>query len=136
MDTIRLRWSPRLADAGRTGSFDATEGEPVIISSQVLDEITDVLISNALAHGSGEIGVGVEASSGSLVLTVTDGGNLERELEQLFVRYDPGATGNGVGLAMARSLAEGEGGRLVLAQVTSTQFKLVLPDWSAEPVHP
>ena len=136
MNTIRLRWSPRLADAGRTGSFDAAEGEPVDTSSQVLDEITDVLFSNALAHGSGEISVAVAASSGSLVLTVTDGGNLEREPEQLFVRHDPGAAGNGVGLAMARSLAEGEGGRLVLAQVTPTQFKLVLPDRPAEPLHP
>lgn len=136
MSTARLRWSSRLTEAGRTGRFDATKGDLVNISSQVLDEITDVLISNALAHGAGEISVAVSASSGSLVLTVTDGGNLERELDQLFVRYDPRATGNGVGLALARSLAEGEGGRLVLAQVTPTQFKLVLPVGPVDPVHP
>lgn len=136
MNTVRLRWSSRLTEAARTGRFDATEGDPVDISSQVLDEITDVLISNALAHGSGEVTVAVAAGSGSVILTVTDSGTLERELDQLFVRYDPGAKGNGVGLALARSLAEGEGGRLVLAQVAPTQFKLVLPVGPVDPVHP
>jgi len=80
--------------------------------------------------------IAVVASSDSVVLTVTDSGNLDREPEQLFVRHDPGATGNGVGLALARSLAEGEGGRLLLAAVAPTQFRLVLPDMPIDPVFP
>ena len=136
MNTVRLRWSTRVTEAGRSARFDATPGGPVSISSPVLDEITDILIDNAVAHGSGEISVAVAASAHSLVLTVTDGGNVDREPEQLFVRYDPGATGIGVGLALARSLAEGEGGRLVLAQAAPTQFKLVLSDVPIDPIFP
>ena len=136
MNAVCLRWSTRLSQAGRTGRFDATKSGSVSISLPILDEITDILIDNALAHGSGEIGVAVVASSDSVVLTVTDSGNLDREPEQLFVRHDPGATGNGVGLALARSLAEGEGGRLLLAAVAPTQFKLVLSDVPIDPVFP
>ena len=136
MESVRLRWAARLAEAGRPVRFCAAEGDRVDVSSQVLDEISDVLIGNALAHGSGEITVDAAGGSGSLVVTVTDTGTLEREPAQLFVRYDPGAAGNGVGLALARSLAEGEGGRLVLAGVGPTQFKLVLPDSPTDLVHP
>ena len=136
MSTARLRWPSRLTEAGQTSRFEATPSGPVTISLPILDEITDILIDNALAHGAGGIMVAVVASSDSVVLTVTDSGNLDREPEQLFVRHDPGATGNGVGLALARSLAEGEGGRLVLAQVAPTQFKLVLPVGPVDPAHP
>jgi len=132
METVRLRWSARLAESGRLAQFYAAEQDSLNVSSQVLDEISNVLIGNALEHGSGEITVEVAARSGALVLTVTDAGSLEREPAQLFVRYDPGATGNGVGLALARSLAEGEGGRLVVAAASPTQFRLILPDTSED----
>lgn len=127
MDEVGLRWTPRLSEGDRSAHFGATGIEWATVSSQVLEEITDILIDNALVHGTGEIQVAVVGGTSSVELTVSDEGRLGRDPSDLFVRYDPGAEGNGVGLALARSLAEGEGGRLVVAEVAPTQFKLVLP---------
>ena len=66
-------------------------------------------------------------SGENLDVTVADEGTIDRDPAQLFVRRDPEATGHGVGLYLARSLAEAEGGRLVLADTSPTTFRLILP---------
>jgi signal transduction histidine kinase len=109
-------------------TFDVRVEQPVQVSRDVLAEICDVLISNAIDHGQGAIAVAASRDASNLVLTVTDDGRLERDPAQLFVRHDPHAAGSGVGLALARSLAEGEDGRLVVASPEPTCFRLILPD--------
>jgi signal transduction histidine kinase len=125
---LRSRWGTVLAHDGRTLRCSATGPVEAHVSGPVLDQIIDILLANAVDHGSGGVEVRLDDSSGGLLVTVGDAGHLDRDPDDLFVRRDPGASGHGVGLSLARSLAEAEGGRLVLANSTPTLFRLVLPD--------
>lgn len=121
------RRTSALRPEGRAVSVGCICDEPMSVSRPVLDQIVDILVSNAIRHGEGAVDVSVGCSSGRLVVTVADEGRVERDSAQLFRRHDPDAAGTGVGLALARSLAEGEGGRVVLQSSDPTTFRLWLP---------
>ncbi|MBX7071049.1 MAG: HAMP domain-containing histidine kinase [Microthrixaceae bacterium] len=104
------------------------EGSRCHISRAVVDQATDILVANARLHGRGDISIRVRAGIGRLVVEVGDEGRMDRSPADLFRRGDPGAAGNGLGLSLARSLVESEGGRLVLESIDPTTFRLSLPD--------
>lgn len=124
--SIRDRWNETFDAAGRSIALTAEDGR-AHVSGAVLDQIVDILIQNALDHGSGRVSVTVETRDDHLDVVVGDDGSLTRATEDLFERRDPGAHGHGLGLALGRSLAEAEGGRLVVASSSPTSFRLVLP---------
>lgn len=129
LSDLRARWNGPLALESRPLRVTSTGGTVHgHVSRPVLDQIVDILIHNAVDHGAGAVEVQVVGSAGGMVVTVKDGGRLDRDPSGLFTRRDPDATGHGVGLSLARSLAEAEGGRLVLAGASPTTFRLVLPD--------
>ena len=100
-----------------------------------LRQALDNLITNAVVHG----GAGVEISvtlraEDALRIDVSDSGSgiAEDELERVFdagVRLDPDRPGTGIGLALARSIAEGHGGTLTVESrlERGTVFTLSLP---------
>lgn len=129
LSTIVRRWSTVLGERGRSFSANsAVTGSP-LVSRHVLEQIIDILLGNAVQHGDGNVAIYVVEEGDKLVVTVSDDGQIERDPSELFTRRDPGATGHGLGLALARSLAEAEGGRLVLATTDPTTFRLLLPDF-------
>ena len=104
-------------------------GDPVL-TGRVLDN----LIDNALKHGAGAVEVLVEPRGATSRVSVADqGGGLPGPVRaRLFERFNrpPGpAEGFGLGLAIARALAEAEGGRLSLVEggEAGTRFVLELP---------
>lgn len=120
---VRDRW------AHSEDTVEVTSGRGTAsVSRAVLDQIVDVLITNAVQHGEGTISVSVGVGDGRLVVSVSDHGSLARNPAELFRRHDPDAAGHGVGLALARMLAEAEGGRLVLESSQPTTFRLSLPN--------
>lgn len=126
----RRRWDGRFGAVGRDLVLTPTDGlSPINASRAALDQVLDVLIDNALAHGSGTITVSSRAAPGGVAVEVSDEGHevgvLERE--RIFTRHHGTGTGAGIGLALARSLAESEGGRLLLTDVTPTRFTLLFP---------
>lgn len=105
---------------------DGLPGTPA--SAAATRHILDVLLDNARRHGAGTVTVTARDAGTAIALDITDEGPGVSDPDELFRRRSPGATGHGIGLALARALAEAEGGRLLLAHPgPSPMFTLLLP---------
>ncbi len=123
------RWHAVLAAAGRPLRVAISEKllQPVVVES-AFQQIVDVLIENALRHGTGEVILRVREAHGAVAVDVEDEGNTIAVSEDIFGSGVSPAGGSGLGLALARRLAEDQGGRLLLStRVPHTQFTLILP---------
>jgi signal transduction histidine kinase len=80
----------------------------------VVNEILEVVVDNAHRHGGGAVTVTVRAGERWVAVDVADEGpGFGDDPERAFVRRAEGSgDGHGIGLALARSLAHAEGGRL------------------------
>ena len=79
----------------------------------MVEQVLDILLDNAARHGAGAVRVGVRELDGWLALDVGDeGAGFEADPEAAFARREGTANGHGIGLALARSLAHAEGGKL------------------------
>ncbi|ROO86118.1 signal transduction histidine kinase [Actinocorallia herbida] len=125
------RWRAPLAVEGRALEIRKDPGLPTAqASAAAVRQILDVLIDNARAHGEGTVTVTAADVGAGLSVEVSDEGAGPDDPETIFARRSPG-TGHGIGLALARSLAEAEGGRLMLRG--GATFVLLLPErpvWS------
>ena len=101
-------------------------------STTAIRQVVAVLLDNAVHHGSGRVITTVRDAGGAIVLEVTDQGSITEPVAELFGRRSPRASGHGIGLALARSLTEAEGGRLALAATEPTTFAVFLPVRAAE----
>jgi signal transduction histidine kinase len=93
-------------------------------SLEAVRQILHVLLDNAVTHGRPPITVSATDLGSGLVIDVTDGGPGVPDGADVF-RAPKG--GHGIGLALARSLAEAEGGRLILRRSSPPTFSLLLP---------
>jgi signal transduction histidine kinase len=102
-------------------------------SASAVRQILSVLLDNATVHGAGQITVTARNAGGALAIDVADEGAGTAVPEQLlFARRSGAAGGHGIGLPLARSLAEAEGGRLRLTRPAPPVFTLLLPARRAE----
>lgn len=124
-DAVR-RWTDRCTLEHRRITVHAGSSATVRASAASLDQILDVLIDNALAHGSGAIRVTSRRVAGGAAIDVCDEGSSEDAGtdDELFRRGH--GSNNGIGLALARSIADAEGGRLVVSRREPTTFSLIL----------
>ena len=105
----------------------APAGQRARVSEQALRQIVDVLVDNALQHGRGRVTVRAHPVATGVEVEVHDEGAGALDPEAIFARRSASARGHGIGLALARSLAEAEGGRLRLASGgEGTAFSLLL----------
>jgi signal transduction histidine kinase len=127
---VRDRWDGTFADHGRDLVVTAEPDLPTAYASAAaVRQIVDVLVGNALAHGAGRTRVAVSDLGAGMVVTVSDDGpGLTGDPEAAFApRADRPGT-HGIGLALARSLAEAEGGRLLVRRAAPRpMFGLLLP---------
>jgi signal transduction histidine kinase len=118
------RWRPSYAAAGRDITVRATT-QPGEVDAAAVGHILDVLLENALVHGRGPVAVTVRRNGTAIEIDVGDDGPSDPEADPFSeVRVD---TGHGIGLRLARTLAESEGGQLRLLEVAPTTFRLSLP---------
>lgn len=98
------------------------------VSAPVVRQIVAVLLDNAAEHGAGAVTVtGRDVGTRALAVDVRDEGPGVGEDVDLFRRRQSPEEGHGIGLALARRLAEAEGGRLSLTRRSPTTFTLLLP---------
>lgn len=127
---LEATWHGPLAAAGRPLHVSAPADLPRTSSSAAATrQILDVLLANADRHGAGTVTVRARESDSAVAVDVGDDGpGVTVPADEIFRRRGPAATGHGIGLALARALAEAEGGRLLLARAAPHPvFTLLLP---------
>jgi signal transduction histidine kinase len=118
------RWRPSYAAAGRDMGIEAPV-QPAELDAAAVGHILDVLFENALVHGRGPVAVVVRRVAGVIEIDVGDEGPSNAAADPFSDgRVD---TSHGIGLRLARTLAESEGGQLRLLEVAPTVFRLSLP---------
>jgi signal transduction histidine kinase len=122
--------------AGQVDDDLVVDGDPVRLR-QALDNV----IANALGHGGGaEVSVRAESDEGTVGIAVTDAGPgiPADELERIFdvgARLSDERPGSGLGLPLARAIAEAHGGSLVVSSAPGegATFVIVLPAAGHQP---
>jgi signal transduction histidine kinase len=129
LDDLTSTWRPRLQAVNRTLALSVPSTLPTLTASAAsVRQVLAVLLDNALVHGAGTVTVTVRDASGALAIDVTDNGSgIAVRSGTLFARRAPTAAGHGIGLALARTLAEAEAGRLTLRRPRPPTFSLLLP---------
>lgn len=123
-------WHGPLAAAGRALRVATEPGLPAVrASAAALRQVLDVLLANAAEHGSGTVILRARTAGTGLVVEVSDEGpGVQGDTDLVFGRRTDPTGRRGLGLALARSLIEAEGGRLLLrAAGPSPTFSVVLP---------
>ncbi|MCW2654533.1 MAG: hypothetical protein QOE41_4468 [Mycobacterium sp.] len=100
-------------------------------STAAVRQILAVLVDNATRHGDGKVTVHAREVGTTVAIDVSDEGPGPPMDDALFDRSSAG--GHGIGLPLARSLAEAEGGRLLMTGRAPTTFTLFLPDGDHDP---
>jgi signal transduction histidine kinase len=126
------RWSVRFAGAGRSLDVAIDDTPPIRARGEAVRTVVDVLLDNALTHGAGTARVRVAATAGSARLTVTDDGSCNAPEDVLFGRRRSDGGGSGIGLHLARTVAEADGARLRRTSEVPTTFELLLPSSADE----
>jgi signal transduction histidine kinase len=127
--TCAVAWRKRLAGEGRAFRLAVEPALPeVSISDAAFRQILDVLVDNAVAHGEGTVSVRARETSHAVAVEVQDEGRgIRGDAEAVFERRNPDARGHGIGLSLARSVADAEQARLRVARVgPSPVFVLLL----------
>jgi signal transduction histidine kinase len=112
-------WHGLLAERGRRVEFaiDEQVGTRRIPRANGR-QIIDVLVDNARTHGNGTVRVHAHDVLDAIAIDVRDEGSIADDFRQ----------SPGIGLKLARDLAESAGGRLVLATPSPTTFRLLIQD--------
>ena len=117
-------WQDAVSRDGRRliVSGDATRAR---VDVDAIRHVLDVLVDNALHHGKGDIRVVVRGDAATVAVDVSDEGPAPRDRDPF---ADAGSdSSHGIGLRLARTLAESSQGRLELLDHENTTFRLTFP---------
>ena len=123
-------WTPAFGSAGRRVVRGAPTGAQVLATRGALSQVVATLLENSLQHGAGTTTVTERRSGRSVVVEVSDEGpGVPAALgARIFERTVSSSGSTGLGLALARDLAEADGGRLELVRARPPVFALFLSE--------
>jgi len=115
-------WRARFESKRRQIVVTTGTVEPVRATTGLVGQIVNILVDNALRHGAGSLAILV---SGTSITVEDDGPGIPPgKIASLFERPADHHAPHGRGLALARRLAESDGGQLVLSREQPAQFRL------------
>ncbi|WP_344846800.1 HAMP domain-containing sensor histidine kinase [Kribbella ginsengisoli] len=127
-DASLRRWHGALAlDGRRISCLLAPAVASLVVPLNACQQILDILIDNARTHGRGTVQLRARDALGAIAIEVADEGRIRSGSADLFRRGVTTHAGSGVGLPLARALAESLGGRLNLTGHSPTCFTLLVP---------
>jgi signal transduction histidine kinase len=123
-------WAPAFRRAGRKIVLVGESRLQAHVTPGGLAQVIATLLDNALMHGKGTVTIRRTRADRSVVIEVEDEGEgIPAELvSRIFERSVSGRPeGTGLGLALARTMAAADGGRVVLARRRPPVFAVFLP---------
>ncbi|MFJ9046808.1 ATP-binding protein [Streptomyces sp. NPDC102347] len=121
-------WRPAYRSAGRAIVTSGKRKLRAVGTPGAVAQVLAALIENSLMHGGGTVALRTRVTGNQIVVEVTDEGpGVPAELgSRIFERAISGRNSTGIGLAVARDLAEADGGRLEMLQASPAVFGLFL----------
>ncbi|MFE4861314.1 ATP-binding protein [Streptomyces sp. NPDC056670] len=121
-------WRPAYRGEGRAIVRSGKTGLKAVGTPGAVAQVLAALIENSLMHGGGTVAVRTRVTGNQAVVEVTDEGpGVPPDLgARIFERTISGRNSTGIGLAVARDLAEADGGRLEMLQQQPAVFALFL----------
>jgi signal transduction histidine kinase len=125
-----VEWEPAFRRADRRLVWIGVRGLQAHVTQGGLAQVIATLLDNALMHGGGTVTIQTSQNARSVVIEVRDEGNgIPPDLvPRIFERSVSGRPeGTGLGLALARTMAAADGGRVVLVKPKPATFAVFLP---------
>jgi signal transduction histidine kinase len=125
-----VEWEPAFRRVRRKLVVIGVRGLQAHVTPGGLAQVLATLLDNALMHGGGTVTLQTSQNSRSVVIEVRDEGKgVPPELvPRIFERSVSGRPeGTGLGLALARTMAAADGGRVVLIKAKPATFAVFLP---------
>ncbi|MFJ9927443.1 MULTISPECIES: ATP-binding protein [Streptomyces] len=121
-------WRPAYRGVGRAIVSSGKRHLQAVGTPGAVAQVLAALIENSLMHGGGTVALRTRVTGNQAVVEVTDEGpGVPADLgARIFERTISGRNSTGIGLAVARDLAEADGGRLELLQSQPPVFGLFL----------
>lgn len=121
-------WRPAYRSAGRAIVSSGKQHLRAVGTPGAVAQVLAALIENSLMHGGGTVALRTRVTGNQTVIEITDDGpGVPADLgARIFERTISGRNSTGIGLAVARDLAEADGGRLEMLQTKPPVFGLFL----------
>lgn len=115
------RWVTPFRRAGRPLDVTLDTRLTATLAEAAFDQILDVVLDNALQHGTGRTRLTISSNGTCQVIAIGDQGHIVPGTEPFST---PARRGHGIGLTLAAALAEAEGWTLTVARRDPTTFEL------------
>lgn len=127
--SLQREWQPAFAYARRSIRISGDRGLKVRAAPVALAQILTTLLENSLQHGRSTVEVSARRSGPSVVVEVSDQGDgIPPSIAPYVFERSVSSSGSGLGLSLARDLAEAHGGRLELLSAKPAVFALFLSE--------
>lgn len=124
---LQREYQPAFTAARRSMRVVGPPGLAVRAAPVDLAQILQILIENSLDHGAGRVEIETRSSGSSVVVEVRDEGEgVPSAIAPHIFERSVTSHGSGLGLGLARQLAERNGGRLELVQAQPAVFAVFL----------